>query len=55
MIEPRLLVRGEFKPEDISVTANPVSNRATTPEIEQEIEKQWDIFYRESVAAGKNI
>lgn len=55
MIEPQLLARGKFSPENLVVTVNPVSNRATTPDIEQEIEKQWDIFYRESVAAGKNI
>lgn len=55
MIIPRILARGSFGPDDIDVTYNEVSNRATTPEIEKQIDAHWDIFYRDAKVAGKSI
>jgi 8-oxo-dGTP pyrophosphatase MutT (NUDIX family) len=55
MITPRILAHSTFRPEDIEVTMNKVSNRATTPEIEQQIDAHWEVFYAEAKAAGKNI
>jgi len=55
MIEPKILVKGGFSPEDIHIQLNRETNRKTTQELEKLIREEWEWLYSKAKSEGRII
>ncbi len=55
MIPPRILLQGNFAPQDIDVHWNPISNRLIDKEIEKHVEEEWQKILKGATEKGIHV
>lgn len=55
MINPQIILKGKYSPEDIEIRISPKSNRKINPRLERRIKKHWAKVYAEAKKEGKLI
>jgi hypothetical protein len=55
MINPRVIAKGQFDPDDIEVSNSDTSNLEISPEMAGRIDELWDAMLHKAEAQGKRI